>query len=67
MPEPAGKKRHYTLLGEKHISTKTAAELAEIRERYKDGVPQEIIEHIAGTLADAIVEEGKCGEVLGDN
>lgn len=67
MPEPAGKKRHYTLLGEKHISTKTDAELAEIRERYKAGVPQEIIEHIAGTLADAIIEEGKCGEVLGDN
>ena len=36
MPEPAGKKRHYTLLGKKHISTKTDAELAEIRERYKE-------------------------------
>lgn len=23
--------------------------------------------HSAGKLADAIIEEGKCGEVLGDN
>ena len=63
----AAGKRPYHLLVEKRISTKTDEELAEIRERYKDGVPPETVDFIAGKLADAIIEEGRCAEVMGDD
>ena len=65
MQEPAGKKRPYHLMVEKHVGTKTDAELAEIREKYKNGVPPEMIDFIAGRLADALIEEGRCAEILG--
>ena len=67
MTAAAGKKRPYHLLVEKHISTRTDEELAEIRERYKDGVPPDTVDFIAGKLADAIIEEGRCAEVMGDD
>ncbi len=67
MTAAAGKKRPYHLLVEKRISTKTEAELAEIRERYKDGVPPETIDFVASLLADAIIEEGRCAEILGED
>lgn len=44
----------------KHESTKTEAELLELREKYRDGVPSEIIEHMAGKLAERFIEEGRC-------
>ena len=47
--------RPYHLSVIKKISTKTDAELAEIRARYANGVPQEIIDHIAGKLADVVL------------
>ena len=39
----------------KKRSTKTDAELAEIRAKYKDGVPQEVIDHIASKLTDVVL------------
>lgn len=47
--------RPYHLSVEKKRSTKTEAELAEIKARYKDGVPSEIIDHIAGKIADVVL------------
>ena len=47
--------RPYHLLVEKKISTKTDAELAEIRAKYANGVPVEIIDHLAGKLADVVL------------
>lgn len=49
----------------KNESTKTDAELAELREKYRAGVPAEIIDHMAGKIADQLIAEGKCGEILG--
>ncbi len=49
----------------KHESTRTEAELQELREKYRGGVPPEIIEHMAGKMADRIIEEGRCAEILG--
>ncbi len=43
--------RPYTLHVEKRLSTKTESELAELRAKYRDGVPSEIINHIADKLA----------------
>lgn len=43
--------RPYTLHVEKRLSTKTEAELAELKAKYKDGVPSEVIDHIADKLA----------------
>ena len=43
--------RPYQLHVEKKHSTKTEAELAELRAKYKDGVPSELIDHIADKLA----------------
>lgn len=39
----------------KKRSTKTEAELAEIRAKYANGVPQEVIDHIAGKVADVVL------------
>lgn len=39
--------RPYHLLVEKKRSTKTESELAEIRAKYKNSVPPELIDHIA--------------------
>lgn len=47
--------RPYHLLVEKKRSTKTDAELAEIKARYANGVPSEIIDHIAGKVADVVL------------
>ena len=47
--------RPYTLHVIKKHSTKTDAELEELRLKYKDGVPKEIIEHIADKLAKILV------------
>ena len=63
MPAPAGKKRILWVI-DKHHGTKTEEELAQIREKYRSGVPPEIIDHMAGKIADQIIEEGKCGDIL---
>ena len=47
--------RPYHLMVEKKRSTKTEAELAEIKARYANGVPSEIIDHIAGKVADVVL------------
>jgi hypothetical protein len=47
--------RPYHLSVIKKHSTKTDAELAEIKARYANGVPSEIIDHIAGKVADAVL------------
>lgn len=47
--------RPYHLQIVKKRSTKTDAELAEIRARYANGVPQEIIDHLAGKIADVVL------------
>ena len=39
----------------KKHSTKTDAELEELKLKYKDGVPKEIIDHVADKLAKALV------------
>ena len=52
--------RRYPEFTTKHESTKTEAELEELKAKYRDGVPPEIIEHMAGKLADTLIEEGKC-------
>lgn len=68
MAETAGRqKRYYPRGTTKHAGSKTEAELAELRERYKAPLSEEFIEHIAGQLADAIIAEGKCAEVLGES
>lgn len=67
MQAPAGKKRPYRLMVQKHVGTKTDAEIAELREKYKNGVPPEMVDFIAGRLADALIEEGKCAEILGED
>lgn len=47
--------RPYTLHVIKKHSTKTDAELEELKLKYKDGVPDELIDHIADKLAGIIV------------
>ena len=47
--------RPYHLMVEKKRSTKTEAELAEIKARYANGVPQEVIDHIASKLTDVVL------------
>lgn len=47
--------RPYHLMVEKKRSTKTEAELAGIKARYANGVPREIIDHIAGKVADVVL------------
>lgn len=47
--------RPYHLSVIKKISTKTEAELAEIRARYANGVPQEVIDHLASKLTDVVL------------
>ena len=47
--------RPYHLSVEKKRSTKTEAELAELKAKYKDGVPSEIIDHIADKVALAVI------------
>ena len=47
--------RPYHLSIVKKRSTKTEAELAEIRAKYANGVPSEIIDHLAGKVADAVL------------
>ena len=59
--------RRYPEFTTKHEATKTEAELAALREKYRNGVPPEIIEHMAGKLADKFIEEGKCGEIMGED
>ena len=39
----------------KKHGTKTDSELAELKAKYKDGVPSEIIDHIAGKVADVVL------------
>lgn len=39
----------------KKISTKTEAELAEIIAKYANGVPQEVIDHLASKLTDVLL------------
>lgn len=39
--------RPYHLSVIKKHGTKSEAELAELREKYKDGVPEEVIDHVA--------------------
>ena len=39
----------------KKHGTKTEAELAEIRARYANGVPQEVIDHLASKLTDVVL------------
>lgn len=51
--------RKYTLFGKKNQSTKSDAELARIGEKYKNGVPVEIVYHLADKLAQAWQEENK--------
>ena len=65
MQGPAG--RWYPEFTIKNEASKTPVELAEIREKYRDGVPAEIIDHMAGKLAEAITKEGKCAEILGED
>lgn len=65
MPETAGK-RPYCLRVGKHVGTKTEAELEELREKYKDPLPDEMIDFIAERLADTLIEERECGEILGE-
>ena len=43
--------RRYILHVQKKHSTKTESELAELRAKYRDGVPSEVIDHIADKLA----------------
>ena len=47
--------RPYHLQIVKKRSTKTEAELAELRAKYADGVPSEIIDHIAEKVALAVL------------
>ena len=47
--------RPYHLLVEKKHSTKTEAELAELKAKYANGVPVEIIDHIADKVALVVV------------
>jgi hypothetical protein len=56
--------RWYPEFTTKHESTRTDAELAELREKYKAGVPAEIIDHMADKMADQFIAEGKCGDIL---
>lgn len=44
----------------KNHSTKTDEELMRLREKYKDGVPIDIVYHLADKLAGALYEEGRC-------
>ena len=57
--------RFYPEFTIKNESSRTEAELLEIREKYRSGVPPEIIDHMAGKLADQFIKEGKCAEILG--
>ena len=47
--------RPYHLTVEKKRSTKTDAELAELKAKYANGVPVEIIDHIAEKVALVVV------------
>lgn len=53
-------KRNYRELTTKHYASKSDEELMRLKEKYKDGVPPEIIYHVAGKLARAMQEEGRC-------
>lgn len=53
-------KRHYREHTTKHYASKSDAELMRLREKYKDGVPPEIIDHLAAKLSAALLEEGRC-------
>lgn len=48
--------RQYRKFTTKHKSTRTDAELAELKEKYRKGVPAELIDHMAGKIAAAFVE-----------
>lgn len=50
--------RRYPEFTTKHESARTEAELAELKERYRKGVPAEFIDHMAGKIADAFIEGG---------
>ena len=67
MPDSAGKKRNYREGTTKHYSSMSDEDIAFMREKYKNGVPPEIIDHLAWKLAGALVEEGRCGEILGED
>jgi len=47
--------RPYHLSVIKKHSTKTEAELAEIKARYANGVPSEIIDHLSEKMADEVL------------
>ena len=50
--------RRYPEFTVKNESTRTEAELAELKKRYRKGVPAEFIDHMAGKLVDAFIESG---------
>lgn len=50
-------KKTYSLYRGKHNSDKTESELSEIKAKYADGVPQEVVEQFADKLAEAFVAE----------
>lgn len=66
MRASAGKKRVQWVTN-KHHGTRTEEELEALREKYRGNLDPEIIEHMAGKLADKFIEEGKCGEILGED
>lgn len=41
----------------KHYTSKSDAEIVRLREKYKDGVPMEIIEHLAEKMAMVLQDE----------
>ena len=47
--------RPYHLQIVKKRSTKTDAELAELKAKYADGVPSEIIDHLSEKMADEVL------------
>jgi hypothetical protein len=47
----------------KKHGTKTESELAELKAKYKDGVPSEIIDHVAEKLARVWTSDDDDGEV----
>lgn len=49
--------RHYQLHVVKKHSTKTDAELEELKLKYKNGIPEEMIDHIADQLAKVLVSD----------
>ena len=47
--------RPYRLLVKKHVGKKTESELAELRAKYAEGVPEWIIDHLSEKMADEVL------------